>query len=107
MQAKILGVLSALTASICCTVPLLGVTLGLGSLGLTNFIGRYHGYLILAASLFLCLSWRSYFKEKIRCRAQQCPSKGKKATLIVLILCSGVFFYYGGSSLYFYLGSIW
>lgn len=37
-----LGILSALFASVCCLGPVLLVVLGLGSLGLGAFLGRYH-----------------------------------------------------------------
>ena len=67
MKAKGLGILSAITASVCCLGPIVLIVLGLGSLGLGAALGKYHWYFIFAAALILSFAWRSYFKEKKSC----------------------------------------
>ena len=80
MKAKGFGILSALTASVCCLGPLLLIALGLGGLGLGAALGKYHWYFILGAALFLSFAWRSYFREKKSCDSGLCEMEGKKMT---------------------------
>jgi len=102
MRAKILGLLSALTASLCCIGPLLLVALGLGGLGLGAIIGKYHWVLILMATLFLVFSWKSYFREKKVCQSKQCEFQGKRLTRISLILASAFVLVFAGLNFYIY-----
>ncbi|MBI4430991.1 MAG: heavy-metal-associated domain-containing protein [Candidatus Omnitrophica bacterium] len=107
MKAKGLGILSALTASICCLGPLLLIVLGLGSLGLGAVLGRYHGYFILGAALLLAFAWRRYFKEKNSCESARCEMEGKKLTRDVLVSASAVVLLFTGLNLYTYVkGSV-
>ena len=102
MKAKGLGILSALTASVCCLGPLLLIALGLGSLGLGAALGRYHWYFILGAALLLAFAWRRYFKEKKSCESAHCEMAGKKMTRNVLLLASSVVLLFAGLNLYTY-----
>ena len=102
MKAKGLGVLSAITASVCCLGPLLLITLGLGSLGLGAALGRYHWYFILGAALLLSFAWRNYFKEKKSCESAHCEMEGKKMTRNILVLASAVVLTFAGLNLYTY-----
>lgn len=72
MNAARFGLVSAVTASLCCVGPLLLLTLGLGSLGLGAVLGRLHWWFLTAAALFLLAGWHRYLREQRRCRAQAC-----------------------------------
>lgn len=100
MRAKGLGILSAVTASVCCLGPLLLIVLGLGGLGLGAILGKYHWYFILGAALFLGLAWRSYFKEKRSCETAHCQMEGRRLTRNVLSLASAVVLTFAGLNLY-------
>jgi copper chaperone CopZ len=100
MKAKGFGILSALTASICCLGPLLLIALGLGSLGLGAFLGKYHWYFILAAALLLGLGWYGYFKEKRSCESAHCQMQGKNITRTVLTVATLVVMTFTGLNVY-------
>lgn len=102
MKAKGLGIISAITASVCCLGPFVLILAGLGSLGLGAVIGKYHWYLILAAGILLAVAWRSYFKEKKSCEAKLCAMEGKKMTGAVLTLATAVVLTFAGLNLYTY-----
>lgn len=102
MNSKKLGILSALTASICCVGPLVLILLGLGGLGLGAVIGKFHWYFILGAALLLAFAWANFFKEKKSCETQACTMEGKKMTRNILILASVVVMTFSGLNLYTY-----
>ena len=100
MKAKGFGILSALTASVCCLGPLVLIALGLGSLGLGAVLGKYHWYFILGAALLLSFAWRNYFKEKRSCESARCEMEGKKMTRSVLLLATAIVLTFAGLNLY-------
>ncbi|MBI4431740.1 MAG: cation transporter [Candidatus Omnitrophica bacterium] len=102
MKAKSFGVLSVITASVCCLGPFVLILFGLGSLGLGAVIGKYHWYFILASGILLAFAWRSYFKEKISCEAKRCEMEGKKMTCAVLTLATAVVLTFAGLNFYTY-----
>jgi len=102
MKAKGLGILSAVTASICCLGPFVLILTGLGSLGLGAVIGKYHWYFILGAALLLTFAWRNYFKERKSCESAHCEMEGKKMTRKILVLASAVVLTFAGLNLYTY-----
>lgn len=102
MNAARLGILSALTASVCCLGPVLLVLAGLGSLGFGALIGRYHWWFIGAAIALLTYAWRSYLKEVRRCKAASCEVARGKMTRTVLTLASVVVAVFVGLNLYTY-----
>lgn len=129
MKAKGLGVLSALTASICCLGPLVLIVMGLGGLGLGAILGKYHWYFIVAAALLLTFAWIRYFTEKKSCATGHCemvpppdvgPSGqsdevgpasggtlgggmgGKKMTGIILLLASVMVLTFASLNIYTY-----
>lgn len=99
-KAEKIGILSALTASICCVGPLVIVLLGLGGLGLGVVFGKYHWYFILGAAFLLAFAWKSYLKEKKSCEAAQCEMKAKNRTRNLLILASAVVTFFSALNLY-------
>jgi len=102
MKAARLGILSAITASVCCLGPVLLVLAGLGSLGFGALIGRYHWWFIAAAIGLLAVAWRSYLKEAGRCRTAHCEMAGGKRTRTALLLASTVVAVFVGLNLYTY-----
>jgi len=102
MKAKIVGILSAVTASICCVGPIVLIALGLGGLGLGAAIGKYHWYFLLAAIVLLIFGWRTYFKEKKECDAERCEMKGKAITRNVLIAASTIVLVFTAINVYTY-----
>lgn len=102
MKAQKLGILSALVASLCCLGPLVLVLVGLGTLGLGAFFGRYHWWFILAAIALLTIAWRSYVKEKRRCDTARCEMAQGKTTKWTLTLASAVVAAFVGLNLYTY-----
>jgi copper chaperone CopZ len=102
MKAARLGILSALTASVCCLGPVLLALAGLGSLGFGALIGRSHWWFIGAAIALLTYAWRSYLKDAGRCRAARCEMAGGRRTQIALLLASMVVAVFVGLNLYTY-----
>lgn len=102
MKPAKLGLLSALTASVCCLGPVLLVLLGLGSLGFGAILGRYHWWFILAAIGLLTFAWRSYVKEKRRCDTARCEMAQGRTTKWTLLLASAVVAAFVGLNLYTY-----
>ena len=103
MKASHMGITSAILASLCCLGPLLLVLLGLGTLGLVAFFGRYHWWFILGAIGLLSVAWRSYVKEKRRCAMAQCEMASGKTTKWTLTLASAVVVAFVGLNLYTYV----
>ncbi len=106
MQANKLGMLSALIASICCAGPLLLIALGLGSLGLGAFFGKYHWLFIGAGLAVLVLAWVLYFREKRRCESERCEMHNEKATQTTLTVATLAVLFFLGANLYTYSGGL-
>lgn len=102
MKAKGLGILSAITASVCCLGPLLLILLGLGGLGLGAVIGKYHWYFITGAGVLLAFAWRSFLKEKKSCETKQCEMKNKNMTRNILAGATLVVMTFVGLNVYTY-----
>ena len=102
MKPHRLGILSGAVASVCCLGPPLLILLGLGSLGLGSFFGKYHWYFILAGTLLLGVAWRSYFKEKKRCTTKGCKMVKEGTTKSILLLATVIVALFVGLNLYTY-----
>ena len=102
MKPTHVGITSAIVASLCCLGPLVLVLVGLGSLGLGAFFGRYHWWFIGAAIGLLTFAWRSYFKEKRRCTTAHCEMASGQTTKWTLLLASAVVAAFVGLNLYTY-----
>lgn len=107
MKPGQMGILSALVASVCCVGPLLLVLLGLGSLGLGAFFGRYHWWFILAAIGLLAFAWRAYLKEKGRCQKAHCEMAQGKTARWTLTLATLIVVLFVGLNLYTYMSQSW
>jgi len=102
MKPTHVGITSAIVASLCCLGPLVLVLVGLGSLGLGAFFGRYHWWFIGAAIGLLTFAWRSYFKEKRRCTTAHCEMASGQTTKWTLLLASTVVAVFVGLNVYTY-----
>lgn len=103
MQARKLGIFSAILASICCLGPLILVLIGLGSLGMGAAIGRYHWFFIGGGLGLVSFAWRSYSKGKKTCNLKGCKMEKKRMTLISLIIASLVVTIFVGLNIYTYV----
>jgi mercuric ion transport protein len=99
LKARVLGILSMITASLCCVGPLVLILLGLGGLGVGAYLGKYHGYFILAAAIFLGFAWHRYLKEKRVCDSKQCEMTGRSVTKFSLIFATVVVLTFAGLNL--------
>ncbi len=88
MKPGRIGVLSAALASVCCLGPVVLVLLGLGTLGLGAFLGRYHWFFLASAVLILVFAWRIFAKEKRRCDAEHCQMESRKSALTTLLIAT-------------------
>jgi len=104
MKAKNLGIFSALFASICCLGPLILVLVGLGSLGIGAFLGRYHWLFLGGGILLIILAWSYYFKEKRACDLKACQMENKRMTQIILLFATLIVIFFVGLNLYTYFG---
>lgn len=102
MKAHRLGVLSGVVASVCCLGPPLLILLGLGTLGLGSFFGKYHWYFILAGMFLLSIAWGSYFKEKRRCTTEGCKMIKEGTTKSILLLATVIVAVFVGLNVYTY-----
>ncbi len=102
MKARSIGILSALTASVCCLGPVVLILLGLGGLGIGVAIGRYHWYFMAAGILLLAVGWASFFREKASCDKEACKMEGKEITRGVLAAASIVVLFFIGMNVYTY-----
>lgn len=100
MKSTIIGILSAISASICCTIPLLLTVLGFGSLGLGAVTGKYHWVFLTTGAILILFSWLRYFREKKRCGGKECQMRNKKITLITLIITTIIVLSFIGLGLY-------
>lgn len=104
MKAQKLGILSGIIAATCCLGPPLLIFLGLGTLGLGSFFGKYHWYFIWTGTLLLGFAWRAYFKEKRRCTTEGCQMVRQGTTRFILSLASLIVVVFFGLNLFTYTG---
>ena len=102
MQTHKLGILSGIVASVCCLGPPLLILLGLGSLGLGSFFGKYHWYFILAGAALLAFAWRGYLKEKRRCTTEGCKMVRGGTTKSILLVATLIVAVFLGLNIYTY-----
>ena len=94
MKGWVLGILSALMASVCCLGPAVLALLGLGGLGFGVEVGRYHPWFVVVALVLLAIAWRGFFREATRCRAAGCQMAQGKITGLVLLIASLVVIFF-------------
>jgi copper chaperone CopZ len=90
MDAKKLGITSALLVSACCVGPILLVLLGLGGIGLAGVLGRYHWHMQGGAVVLLSLAWWVFLRERRKLHGLAAKMKGEKVTMTTLGVASAV-----------------
>lgn len=98
MKVERLGMLSAVLASSCCTIPLALVLLGLSGAGVGSFFGEHHWWFQGAAALLLGAAWWFFVREKRRLRGLNAEVKNERFTRWVLTVASGVLVLFVGMS---------
>jgi mercuric ion transport protein len=98
MKAEKLGVLSAILASTCCTVPLLLVLIGLGGAGLGSFFSEHHWWFQGIAAVLLGAAWWFFLREKRRLEGLNSEVKNERFTGSVLALATVVLVVFVGQS---------
>lgn len=99
-QARNLGILASMFASICCLGPLILVLVGLGGLGITAVIGKYHWWFLGGGILLIIIAWSFYFRKKKACDLKSCQMEDKPLTQIILTLATLIVVFFGGLNLY-------
>ncbi|MBI4042129.1 MAG: cation transporter [Deltaproteobacteria bacterium] len=85
MRATKIGLLSALSASVCCLGPLALTLLGFGGVGLAAVVGRFHALFIVGGIILLILGWMAYAREGKKCDGAACAT-GRRRILSRSIL---------------------
>jgi hypothetical protein len=88
MKAKTLGVLSVVTASLCCLGPIALAALGLGGLAAASSAPLARWIFLGLATALLVLGWRRYITEVAQCSPAQCPITGRFLSLCALVAAS-------------------
>lgn len=104
MRAGRVFVASTLLASLCCVGPLLLAVLGLGSLGLGAFLGRYHWVFLSVAALLLLYAWRLHVREVRTCARECRPVEAKGRNLGLLAAGAFVLLTFLGLNVSLYVG---
>ena len=58
------GIVAGFLGSLCCTVPILIVALGLGSIGFALGVAKYRPFFIILGVVFLSMALYRYIKKK-------------------------------------------
>lgn len=95
-----LGILSATLASACCGIPLLLIALGLGGLGFSAVLGKYHWYFMGGGIAVLLTAWGVFLREKRKLYALGSEIRGEKTTKGILTVATLVVFFFAGLNLY-------
>jgi copper chaperone len=83
MQARNLGLVSAVLGSACCVGPALLAVLGVfGFAG--GFLATYHWYFIAAGAIGVSVAWWQYGREKRKLRAVAARMRNEKVTRAIL-----------------------
>lgn len=95
-SSLIVGVLS----SLCCLGPIVALSLGLGSFGLSAFFESLRPYLLVVTALLLGAAFYfTYRGNTVSCEGGVCHKKGGSAVLWIvtgLVMLSAAFPYYSG-----------
>ena len=80
----------ALLSSLCCLLPLTVIALGLGSGAFMALTMPYRWLLIPAGVLGIATGFALYVRERRRCDTLGCRLAGRRVTLAVLVVASGI-----------------
>jgi heme/copper-type cytochrome/quinol oxidase subunit 4 len=85
VKSSMVGLASAIVASLCCILPLAVVLLGIGSGAFMMTTMKYSYIFIPLGIMGLGLGYFLYFREKKKCDAKACKMAGGRLNLIILI----------------------
>jgi hypothetical protein len=88
LKPVIVGLPSAILASLCCVLPLAVILLGLGSGAFMMYTMRYSIILIPLGVIGVGLGYFFYFREKRNCDAMACRMAGGRFNLITLFVAT-------------------
>jgi mercuric ion transport protein len=88
LKGALVGVASALAASVCCLLPLALVLLGLSSGAFMMVTMPYRWLLLPLSVLGLVAGYALYFRERRRCAAAACRLAGGRTALVLLVLAT-------------------
>lgn len=89
MQAKNLGLLSAIVGSACCVGPAFLVILGVfGFAG--GFFTRYHWFFIAAGAVGVAVAWWQYGRERRKLRAMAARMRNEEVTRLILAFATAL-----------------
>jgi len=86
------GIGAGLIGSLCCTVPILIVILGFGSIGFALGFTRYRPFFIILGVVFLSLALYRYIKKKEGV-CNRYTLKKNLVTIITAIIVTGIIWY--------------
>lgn len=89
-KSGVVSLVSALTASLCCLLPLAVILFGLGSGAFMATTMKYRSIFIPAGVGGIALGYILYFRERRRCRTLTCRMVGAKLNLTLLIFATAV-----------------
>ena len=89
-KAGVVGLSSAVVASLCCLLPFVVVLLGLGSGGFMMVTMRYRLIFLPVGVIGVGLGYYFYFREKRRCSSAGCAFVGGNFNLTLLFLAAGI-----------------
>ena len=88
VKSGFFGIVAAITASLCCLLPLAVIVLGLGSGAFMMTTMRYRTIFIPAGILGVSLGWFWYLRERRRCNALGCRLAGGRLNLSLLVIAT-------------------
>jgi LPXTG-motif cell wall-anchored protein len=63
-KEKKIGILTVILAAICCALPIILLSLGVGSLSIGAFIENYGSYFFIAGIIILVFAFYMYYKKR-------------------------------------------
>ena len=94
-----LGIVGAILASSCCTIPLMLAFLGLGGIGLSRWLSAYHWWLQAAGALLLAVAWWIFLRERRRLKGLGAQIRHERLTTGLLTAATLVLLGFVGFSL--------
>lgn len=88
LKGGLVGVASALTASVCCLLPLALVLLGLSSGAFMTVTMQYRWLFLPPGVVGLVAGYALYFRERRRCAAAGCRVADGRTALVLLLVAT-------------------
>ena len=88
VKSGFFGIVAAITASLCCLLPLAVIVLGLGSGAFMMTTMRYRTLFIPAGIIGVSLGWVLHMRERRRCNSLGCRLAGGRLNLALLLFAT-------------------